>query len=128
MCVKVYQLDTFRVRNISTDWYFRIVEDCDQEAIEKAWREGLYLHAATVTTNDLDRAYYLTNTIDHYWAATDVPRVCVKAEEVPAGWGGWRSTSMGDVMEVDGWYYLVARYGFEELLTESERGGDQAHL
>lgn len=65
---------------------------------------------------DLNDAFSLTQNIEDAWAHTDNPKVRFNA---PAGFSpkdcGARSTSVGDVMELDGKFYLVASVGFKEL-------------
>jgi hypothetical protein len=65
---------------------------------------------------DLNDAYHLTQNIDDAWAHTDNPKVRFNA---PPGFSpedcGARSTSVGDVMEMDGVFYVVASVGFDVL-------------
>jgi hypothetical protein len=63
---------------------------------------------AKVNTNDLEEAYRLTNTVDHYWWENEgVNAVITKT----------RSTSVGDVMldHKDGKFHAVASCGFAEI-------------
>ena len=72
---------------------------------------GDYKFVADVTVpknnNALNVAYELTNSIDDFWGNN--PEV-FRAEAK-----GCRSTSVEDVIEVNGKYFLVAGFGFEEL-------------
>lgn len=69
-----------------------------------------FYHVADVATNDLDYAYMLTNSIDSNW--WDNAPVTFKGSP-QHGMDGCRSTSVGDVMLLDGTYYVVASCGFE---------------
>lgn len=57
---------------------------------------------AVVDTDDLDEAYRLTNHIDKLWWHNE--KVVALRES--------RSTSIGDVLDVNGKYYVVDRCGF----------------
>lgn len=65
---------------------------------------------------DLNDAYRLTQNIDDAWAHSKNPKIRFNA---PAGFTpedcGARSTSVGDVMEMDGVFYVVASIGFKVL-------------
>ncbi len=66
---------------------------------------------------DLNDAFRLTQNIENSWIHTDNPKVQFNA---PAGFSpkdftGARSTSVGDVMEMNGVFYIVASFGFDVL-------------
>ena len=65
---------------------------------------------------DLNDAFRLTQNVDYSWAMT--PHEKVRFIE-PLGFdpndGGIRSTSVGDVMEKDGEFYIVAFVGFSKI-------------
>ena len=61
---------------------------------------------AEVDTEDLEKAFELTNHIDANWWEN---------EGVTHHKGSRRSTSCGDVMELKGNYFVVASAGFREL-------------
>lgn len=65
-----------------------------------------YQKVATVNTDDLDRAWELTNTIDRPW---------ISNEDVQAEPGPHRSSMVGDVFEHNGTPHLVKADGFEVL-------------
>lgn len=73
-----------------------------------------YEKVADVDTNDLDYAFERTNSIDCYWGEN---------EGVTENGGEHRSTCIGDLMLVDGKFFVVAGFGFEEIaineLTEA---------
>ena len=64
--------------------------------------------AASKYMGILDYAYEYTNTIDAYW--WDNPYVTPKFQGE-----GCRSTSMGDVIKVDGALYRVEAFGFKQI-------------
>lgn len=66
-----------------------------------------YEQVATVDTNDLDKAYEFTNHIDQHW--WDNPRVTVVEPR------RHRSTSVGDLMHMDGKVFMVDSFGFTEV-------------
>ena len=59
---------------------------------------------------DLNDAYRLTQNIDEAWAQNPDVRFFS-----PDGEDEARSTSVGDVMEMDGVFYVVASVGFDVL-------------
>lgn len=56
---------------------------------------------------DLETAFRFTNSIEQHWADAEDARLTVHSRT--------RSTSVGDVMELDGKFYIVAAVGFKEL-------------
>lgn len=80
------------------------------ELVGKIWQDmyqGIgYQLVAEVDTDKLDQAFYLTNSIDDYWGLN---------EGVAEFNTNHRSTSVGDIMERDGKWYVVAPFGFNEL-------------
>lgn len=69
-----------------------------------------YHLVAVAETEDLDRAYYLTNHIDKDWTTN---------YHVTAVNGKHRSTSIGDVLvKADGTRFCVAPVGFDKMEGE----------
>lgn len=69
-----------------------------------------YKLVAIAETDDLDRAYYLTNHIDKDWTTN---------YHVTAVNGKHRSTSVGDVLvKADGTRFYVAPVGFDKMEGE----------
>ncbi len=75
-----------------------------------------------VVEEALEYAYRWTNNVMGSWSRTDLedngdynPNVVVKAP-LHEGGMGLRSTSVGDMMHVDGRSFEVARMGFQELI------------
>lgn len=66
-----------------------------------------YTLVAGVLTDDLDAAYHYTQNIHDPWVQN--PQVEVATP------GGKRSTSVGDVFEKDGEFFVVAPVGFDPI-------------
>jgi hypothetical protein len=66
---------------------------------------GRLIKVAEVDTNSLEDAFRLTNHIDEAWFNNPEVKVIKKS----------RSTSIGDVMELDGKKYIVNDIGFKEV-------------
>lgn len=81
-------------------------EDVCKEVWQGKWKPANYVLAAEVQCNGLEDAFRLTNTIDSFWFA---------GNQVKALNDQKRSSSMGDIFEMDGKYYICARFGFEEI-------------
>jgi hypothetical protein len=75
---------------------------------KKNWQDGRYTHVAVVATDDLDQAYELTNNIDKRW--TDNIGVA------PVDGHGKRSTDVGDVLELNGKFFVCASIGWDEIV------------
>jgi hypothetical protein len=72
---------------------------------------------ALVETTDLDRAYERTNTIDRYWPGNEG----VAVADLPPGLKGYRSTSVGDILEVVGaGFSMVSFIGFRSIAADGE--------
>lgn len=67
---------------------------------------GEYHEAAIVDTTDLDDAFALTNHIESDWAENDGVEALTEKR---------KSSSVGDVFERDGSFYIVAPMGFEKI-------------
>jgi len=76
-----------------------------------------YKAVAKVQASDLDDAYRLTNTIDGPWWENRGVEFLGSAEH---GMDGCRSTSIGDVLELDGRKYIVAPMGFTDFDAEAK--------
>jgi hypothetical protein len=62
---------------------------------------------ATVETDDLEHAFERTNTIEHYWGENEEVEILVDR--------GCRSSSVGDVFELNGEAHQVASCGFVKI-------------
>lgn len=64
---------------------------------------------AEVSINDLETAFELTNHIEHNWTHNKGVTPLVSEP---------RSTSVGDVLEIEKKFYIVAASGFEEIILK----------
>ena len=87
-------------------WHLNNTRDAGWAETPAAWPVG-YTKVAQLEGADLDEVFRLTNSIDSPWfEAAGITRV-------RAGSRGLRSSSVGDVFEVDGVGHRVAAMGFE---------------
>lgn len=68
--------------------------------------EGKFIGLKKSTEKDLDKTFELTNHIEHDWT---------KNKEVTPTKLNPRSTSVGDVLEINNKYYMVCTAGFKEV-------------
>lgn len=68
---------------------------------------GDFIHVATVQTDSMGVAFEKTNTIDCRWQENEGVEVTEAGRQA-------RSTSVGDVFELDGRYFKVEGVGFRE--------------
>lgn len=80
---------------------------------ERALKLSEVVLVAEVNTNNLDDAYRLTNNIDSGWHANSEVKYLGPPD-------GCRSTSMGDVLELDGKFHVVAMIGFDDFTFTPE--------
>lgn len=78
----------------------------DVKVVAEGWKAGDYEHVGSVEGDDLDVAFEKTNHIDQPW--TQNAGVSFKKLDV-------RSSSVGDVFEREGKFYVVAGCGFQEV-------------
>ena len=83
--------------------------DADLSVAEKSVRAKNFTKVAAINENDdLDRAFFLTNTIDNYW--WDNENVIKGPDD------GYRSSMVGDMIELsDGTFWMVDGCGFKEV-------------
>ena len=79
-------------------WHLNNTRDADWAETPAAWPVG-YTKVAQLEGADLDGVFRLTNSIDSSWAGSQ----------------GLRSSSVGDVFEVDGVGHRIAAAGFEAV-------------
>lgn len=108
MTIKIYHSNEFR----DTSGYGH--DFCTQEHVREFFENGKYEFVGTVDTDDLDKAYHLTNHIQHNWT---------KNEDVDAPSEKVRSSSVGDIFQIDDKYFVVGGCGFDEI----ELGGNPCH-
>lgn len=70
--------------------------------------DGLYQKVAEVNTDDLEQAFVLSNSIDLPWFEN-------KEVKILGGASGYRSTSVGDVLDHNGVKYIVDSCGFTKI-------------
>jgi hypothetical protein len=94
------------------------------DAILAGVKAGHYGHVATCRSNDsvsslraIEEAWVLTNSIDRAWLEEQHPDVVLSPEVAQIG--GCRSTSVGDVMLIDGRAYFIANIGSKRLPPEA---------
>ena len=67
-----------------------------------------YEAIAEVASDDLDKAFEVTNTISHFWAENEEVSMLVNK--------GCRSSSVGDLFQLNGKFYQVMGRGFEAVV------------
>ena len=91
--------------------YADITMKGDLDAVKAAWEAGEYKATAIITDEhgeDLETAFRLTNHIHAAWSQNDgVITLGPKDRQ--------RSTSTGDLAEIDGKFYLCASFGWDEV-------------
>ena len=70
---------------------------------------------ATVNADKLDNAWFLTNSIESYWAENPEVTVLDDGLLITEERGGLRSAMTGDIYELNGELYLIADMGFEKI-------------
>lgn len=103
--IKVYQAKREIFRDTSMGCNF---DYFGTKGIAKAFVGGQYDLVAEVDTNSLDVAYERTNSIQGPW--WDNEDVVAKFDGE-----GCRSTSVGDVVEVNGKFFIVDSFGFQPM-------------
>lgn len=112
------KIEVFHLRD-DVPWSQRD-ELCDNiDAVQAAYSNGGYRHVATchVPFADdpvvaLEEAFRLTNNIDSSWVET---HACVEVAPPVLQEGGCRSTSIGDLMRLNGVMYQVRSAGFAAI-------------
>lgn len=104
--IHVYHLYCDRTSEAVMDAMFGM-----EGAIAKLWKEEPYrfgeVAAVAGGRDDLERAFELTNTITHHWSEN---------KGLVTDYKDARSTSVGDVMVVDGRSFAVESFGFSEIV------------
>ncbi len=67
---------------------------------------------AEVNTHDLEMAWRLTNTIEYPWIDNERVKFLGRHHG-----DGCRSTSVGDVLERDGKFFIVDSWGFKPVIV-----------
>jgi hypothetical protein len=106
-------LKTFEVYHLAPELWVnsRATRQVSEETLgyyEKARDNGQLKAVAQVQAAHIEEVYTLTNTLDEPWYLAGGPVKMLVT-------GGVRSTSVGDVVLVDGAAFLCAPFGFEEI-------------
>jgi hypothetical protein len=125
----LYQLDWRAARDFDDDLQYTLISGWSESTelelaegskifdyVNRAFKNGLYEKVANVnpTASDVNELLELvfreSQSLENAWFA--------KATEslMPIGKGPYRSTSVGDVVEVDGEYFFTAPLGFKRLV------------
>lgn len=119
MKINIHQLNWNKI----DDREMRLTITCDGNigTMFKALIEGKYDHVAVVTTSrtddiegQLEVAYMKTQNLESKW----IDNLDVEVTEAVREKGGCKSSSVGDVFEIDGQFFAVAGCGFEELTLD----------
>jgi hypothetical protein len=97
----------FHSRNFRDSSGFGLGECFTVEDAIRSFDTNGYEFVGIVKSNDLDRAYMLTNHIEDNWTKNDDVSVPFGTEP--------RSSSVGDIFVTDTEIHIVARMGFEKL-------------
>ena len=82
-------------------WYGDSGLGLSMAQIESAFNDGEYYLAGELDTDDLDAAYAQSQNVSF------------------EGWvDGQRSTSVGDIIENDGGFYIVAPVSFDQMISK----------
>lgn len=86
------------------------------ESREQAhWPRDYRLVAVVEEACSRESAFTLTNSIDDYWWKNEDILVFSPEHVAASGERGWRSTSVGDVVEVQGEYFKCLDHGWERV-------------
>lgn len=104
--IEVYHFDMNEAMNKGKSLYF--IRPKEKDIIELL-EEKLYKKVAEVESEDLEKAFELTNHIDKEWQSN---------KEVTAFSNKARSTSVGDLCVKNNEVFLVSSIGFEKMPEE----------
>lgn len=124
--MKLYQLDWAKANKQDKYLHFRLVGSFDDgpEADERyraAFEAGLYEHVADVEGGDLEFLYSATNNgvLSPFWSRIPPEGVSPVRPAYRLGHDGerlgLRSTSVGDIVELEGRLHVVASLGFRDI-------------
>ena len=131
MKVVIHQLNWNKLE----DREMRLTITCDGQIanILHAMIDGKYDEVATVNTsrqtlndqeidNTLEIAYMLTQNLESKW----IDNLDVEVTDAVREKGGCKSSSVGDVFQIEDKFYAVAGCGFEEVTVEKARAEKRA--
>lgn len=98
---------------------FDLMRSADPHLAKMVWSEGKYIKVATFHGADLELAYKTmqNGVVTDSWVLNPGPSLTPEVEPI-SGEGfvyGWRSSSMGDIYEIDGKRFICAAVGFEPV-------------
>lgn len=107
MTANIYHIDYPKNedRDLALDIRFSPIE----ANVKQALQANLYKKVAEVDSNDLEKIFELTNSIDNYWGENKGVKLITPEN---------RSTSVGDLVELDGELHVVASMEFKKLSDE----------
>jgi len=85
-------------------------KDITVEVYHSAFGDG-FKHVANVICKHLGEAFQNTNSIDHHWSENTNVEVIGELS---------RSTSVGDFFNVDGAWFVVGNFGFNDVKLDDE--------
>jgi hypothetical protein len=107
----VWHLNSKKLPNdVDAFWFGR---EASYRGLAKALFDRIYVKVATVEASDLEDVFKLSNSISGYWCENEG---VVVLNPDAMGYGGNRSTSVGDVIEYDDRFFMVESFGFEEII------------
>jgi hypothetical protein len=115
--MRVYHLDVEKVGHAAIPVFGIGV---GEDRVSELWRNGSYKLMAEVEGNNLDHAYMKTKNLEHSWSLRPQDGLKVVAPVGDHnGEPGHRSTMVGDLIESDGRFYMVAMVGFAQMNIQS---------
>lgn len=94
----------YHSKNPRTTMSYGDSDECKAIILDQLDNHDAYEHVADVDSNNMDRAYQLTNHINQSWTLND---------DVEAIKEKVRSTSVGDLLFTEDGIYVVATFGFD---------------
>lgn len=107
MTANVYHIDYEKTEDRELSLNIRFSPD--EENVKQALQANLYIKVAEVDSTDLENIFELTNSIHNYWGENKGVTLITPKN---------RSTSVGDIVEVDGKAHVVANHGYKQLSDE----------
>lgn len=87
--------------------------------IRAAWDAGAYVPVATLEGDDRVTAWRLTNNVDESWIENEqiVDLHIVEGEDLTHG---RRSSQVGDIMQRNDEYFVIARIGYAQITLDAK--------
>lgn len=87
----------------------------DESRQQAKWPDSYRLVAIVDEAHSVDDAFRLTNTIDEFWWKNEDVIAFSPLHVAASGERGWRSTSVGDVIEFRGEFFKCKDSGWERI-------------